>query len=116
MDRKTRSLNAAIGESIDTHVIGILPFGLATNASKWFLDFEHEEAIWDVCKEEFISHFYDLFAKQLREVFQERKKTQRIETFAKGKMQTVQKLLPSFTQTEINLFFIDGLDDANIKR
>ena len=108
----------AVGGSIDTHAIGVLPFGLGTDASKWFLEFEveHEEAIWAVCKEEFISHFDSLFAKQLRKVFVEKNTNQPIETFAKEKMEVVQKLFPSLTQTEINLFVMSGLDEASIKR
>lgn len=107
----------AVGGSIQTHSFGVLTFGLEKEGSKWYLRFdaENQDADWQNCKNKFISHFETVYAKKLRDVFDRKKATEKIEAYAKAKMELVKRLFPSLSQSELNLFVMGGLEEKDIK-
>lgn len=79
----------AVGGAIETHGLGVLPFGLQKESEKWLLKFdsENENATWTACKENFIKHFEEAFGKRLEQLYEKRKNTECIEEYAKTNKQ-----------------------------
>ena len=107
----------AVGALVETHAVGVLPFVLQGESSKWFLTFDiaHSDATWQARKDDFIKKFEDSFAKKLRSVHDTKKANETIEVYAKRQIELGEKVFPSLTQTELNLFVMAGLDEKNIK-
>ena len=107
----------AVGGSIETHALGVLPFGFQNESSKWLLKFDSENdgATWQTTKTAFITAFEGSYSKKLLSLYEKRKTTELIFTYAKKKMELAEKLFPSLTQPELNLFVMAGLDETKIK-
>ena len=107
----------AVGGIIETHSLGVLPFGLEKEGSKWYLrfDMENPNANWQFCKNKFIENFESVYAKQLRNAFVQKKATEKFEAYAKVRMELAKRLFPSLSQAELNLFVMAGLDEKEIK-
>ena len=107
----------AVGGSIETHALGVLPFGFQNESSKWLLkfDFQNENATWQTTKDAFITEFEGSYTKKLSKLYEKRKSTELISTYAKKQIELAEKLFPSLTQPELNLFVMAGLEEKNIK-
>lgn len=76
----------------------------------------NQNADWKACKEAFITEFENSFVTALAAIMEKRKTTEKMEEYAKKRMETCSKMFPSLPQAELNLLVMTGFDTKYIKQ